>query len=918
MESSSSSCTSYPDKLSSRLSQSFSSSKHKLDKSIKEKSFQKGLDSPFHQNSLNCTNNNSIDESTVSDESMKSHFLALYDECFESETVSQLKADIESLKYDNSLKDQKINLLKEKIEIKDLTILSLKDEITLVKTDDGESTVSNNSRSNICLNYSSQLYPNSQVKEHIDSQTSPLKFVNDVIIDGQTIIKCTSVNQKECQTSPLKSEESYCQTDSDISIKNSTECMTSPVKCLKNPVLHKICQTELNNSVKSVKDSLTSPLKFDNVHKLCQTSFSSPVRGIKECQTSPLKVEKKINVHETCQTDFNSPPKSIKECQTSPIKFETKNHMYDVSQICFNTPLNTIEDSKAVEAEYTNIKCCKCSGIITSDDVNAIPSKLEKHSNTGTKFGLEQELKALNERIMTLEFNIKEKEEYTELLCSQLDLKNEEVISLSLKLSETKLEFDKINYDFSKLSEGISSVKQSLEQLTFMCDMLNNIESEKEFAKLKELSEMQSSSQYSIPLHDITLIQDMVLKLRSHMEGNASKVIDLSAKIKTVENELFAIQIQNKEQLHHMPLDKLSKCTQTESVGSIESNKIITDNENEELVSQLKKEIMFYEKKNKELEKCNEEFKHKINSLETKFQTAESEWNIKTIKLVSDLEEKYDKELNDQDNKFTEDLCNRLQDMKQQHLKRILEQEEEFKEIISRLKSSHSEKLLQIQKQIKDLEDQLLTKSVEKENLRHQLDKEKEQEIIIIRKKCEEVVQKYKERMWGYKNEISQLKYQLKLYIDETDKLKKRNVLDKDEPISEQSKEKIKEISSERDLLYKKYTLAKQHIDELKEELKKKIKHLSDKEELLQKLNCNAAKETEETNKKLLYELDQKKAKIMSLESNNANLIVELKKLKDMLSSKNTMSCKMNTRGSKTDIPARSENCYEKVRQLQV
>lgn len=820
----------------------------------------------YSNRSMKETSRMTVNNSTFLDDSHeKSNFLALYDE-IESDMISKLKSEIEALKHDIEIKNKQVTLLNDKILIKDQIIASLQDEIALNKNTDSQFYIKDKT---------AQL---DKVCQTDSIHISPTKSLN-------SNISITHITEdKFTEVTPRKSREfstQYCRNE----IVDEHFVQTSPIRDL-NFLSECMYKEDLKVDTHSEISDSFFERPFDAKELKSKKFFH------RSSQTSPVSLRK---IDKESDSDINNEvfipnlntPKESDICRCGYFSDEIKILIKKISDLKHSV-CNILK--KCIKTEYL-----KDADKYLSDNDCYSKSALETATDLETLLSI-------------LEYYISNRDQDCEIINNELESKFQEANMLDSELSEVKQTLNIKESELSSLRDLFFDLKQSFSQLTSICQVLNNVDSQEKLDEIKQRSNVIPSQSFRLEF-EMTMFKNHFVKLNSYIEENASKIITLSEELKKVKSELAAAQ---KEGFNLLENNYLSKNTVTKSIQTSQDLNATDTIEKDSLILELKKEINtlreqinYLEEEKKALKKdIDDLYNSDSETIENMEKEREKRWKIKTEMLIKDLEQKYEQELVDQEKrnaeeliyrekKFAEELNIKVQEIMQENLKQM----QDLKVEIERMKSSHSKEMSAIKNQH---EDQLASVNSEKQAL----ETKHEEKISALK-------EKYIAKQNKFIKAYSELNVRVQHYMKEIEKLKKENTPSNQLQVMEKLKEKISELSDEKDMLQKKCTRTDLQISELKAHnnyLKNELKKITDEEPNQNTLN--KLSKLEEMNKQLLYDLDQKKAKIMTLQSNNASMLQELKKLKEMQLSKASVSCKCKniSKESNLDIPEKNEH----------
>lgn len=813
--------------------------------------------------SMKETSRMSVYDSTFLDDSHeKSNFLSLYDD-MESDAISKFKSEIETLKRDIEIKNKQVTLLNDKIFIKDQFIASLQDEITLNK--------------NTGSPFDNIIDKTAQIDEVCQTDfihISPTKLLNcDTHMKHVTEDKFTGIT-------PKKSREFSTQYSRN-EVVDEHFVQTSPIRDLNlfsEGIYKEYLKVDQHSEISDSFVERTVDIKERKSSELLHQSSQTSPPSLTETDKHSI-----IN-NEVFLDDSSSTPKEPEFCRCGYFSDETK------------ILIKKVNDLKHSACNILK-KCMKTEYLKDADeylsDINDCYSKSALEIATD-----------LETILSILGYYISNRDQDCEIINNQLESKFQETNILDSELSDAKQALNIKESELSSLRDLFFDLKQNFSQLTSICQVLNNVDSQEKFDEMKQRSNVTIPPQSCILEYEMTMFKNHFVNLNSYIEENASKIISLSEDLKKVKSELATAQ---KEGFKSLENSYLSKNTATKSVQTSQdlgtTDTTVKDGLILELnkeISTLREQINYLEDKNKALKKDIDDLynsdSERIEILQKDRENREkikSEMLVKDLELkLKDLELKFDQELIDQEKYFAEELNEKVKKIKQENLKQLQDLRAEKEQI----KLSHSKEMSAIKNQY---EDQLASVNSQK----HELEKKNQERINAL-----------KEKYNGKQNKLlkaySELNVRVQHYMKEAEKLKEENTPSNQLQVIEKLKEKISELSDEREMLQKKCTKADLQLSELKAHnnyLKNELKKIS--EEPKQSTISKSSK-LEEINKELLYDLDQKKAKIMTLQSNNASMLQELKKLKDMQLSKASLSCKCKniSKEANFDIPEKNEH----------
>jgi chromosome segregation ATPase len=375
-------------------------------------------------------------------------------------------------------------------------------------------------------------------------------------------------------------------------------------------------------------------------------------------------------------------------------------------------------------------------------------------------------------------------------------------------------------------------------------------------------------------------LQETCKELETNNRDLRQTVLDLKAQIKAAESKLE----HSHSKINELECDLLK-------ISEIKSQLQNKCNEFEQYNSDLKQKIA-----DLEVSHVN-----KIKELEQDFEMERYGWNAKTRDLLEDMETKYDQELSEQENKLAEDLQAMFNKRIEIYVKEVDELENELKSV--KLQNLDLTNIKQeLLKQIKELEDQIFAQSLDKGKEIFQLKRENDDEILALKAERGIIINEYKSKVRKCRDCYMQLEIQAQALKNENERLKTQ--------INEGNHHKREKGDEMNNAVLKELVAAESKLTKMTERFQKCKKELEEYKIITK--DAYDSKKLKESNKMLCLDLDQKKAKIISLETNNASLIQEINKLRDKTASKDgSCRCKGNNKGSKIDIPVSCENTKE-------
>ncbi|KAF8778009.1 Kinesin-like protein KIN-7K [Argiope bruennichi] len=461
------------------------------------------------------------------------------------------------------------------------------------------------------------------------------------------------------------------------------------------------------------------------------------------------------------------------------------------------------------------------------------------------------EVTALKELLLRLELYLQVRSDAEKSLTDFVEGKLVEISVLEDKLAESESTVKNKEAELDKLGCALSNIEDNLSQSIQKLKSLESIEDKINYFELEDNTSFIAHSNKSF--FCVASIQKMVSEMDMLINKTVVSVDSLSVKLKEAQDELIAIQ---------------SKENETKSVQTIEDYDYLglsqklkeTEDSNEKLeyeIKNLKSELEILTEENDYLE---QELKRKINFYDTeiedmkiKFATEKEEW---TSKRVKETEEKYYRMIMEQESKFLEekhqaelDFWKQIGDYKQKLADQFDQLQEENRNNITDLKSKLNTEVEERCKERMKLEDKI--RSREKDLTQYR------EYNSYLKRKCKELA-----------NELKKRKEKVKSF--------------------EQKENVLQEKSNENAVDCKQTQTDDYHHDEntnLCDQCKIFMQKISD----LETIHQSAINKSEALVTKLQNDLEAKKAKIISLDTNNAKMVKEIVTLKKEISTKSTL-----------------------------
>ncbi|GBO03758.1 hypothetical protein AVEN_113800-1 [Araneus ventricosus] len=465
------------------------------------------------------------------------------------------------------------------------------------------------------------------------------------------------------------------------------------------------------------------------------------------------------------------------------------------------------------------------------------------------------EVTALKEMLLRLEFYLHARSDVEENLTEFLESKLVEISVLEDKLAESEsatknkeAEFDKLECALLSIEENVSELVQKLKSLGCVEDKINCFE-------LEDDSTFSLHSNKS--LNCITSIQRMVSEIDAFINKTTVSVNDLSVKLKETQDNLNSFQSRHKETKSVQTVNDYDYLDLSQKLKEAEASTGKLDSEIKNLKSKL--EILTKENNclQEELGRKTNFYDTKIEDMKIKFDAEKEEWASKCVK---ETEEKYYRMIMDQESKFLEEKHQTELDF----YKQISDYEKKLADQFDQLQEEN-------RNNITDLKSKLNAEIEERYREKMKLDDR-------IRAREKDLTQ-YREYNSYLKSKCKELAVELKRR-----KEKAKSFEQKDNVLQEKNNEKsvgYKQTQTDDNRLEDNASSSPDLCNQCKVFMQK----ISD----LEAVHQSTVKKSEVLLAKLQNDLEAKKAKILSLDANNAKMVQEIVALKKELSTKSML-----------------------------
>ncbi|XP_035211704.1 uncharacterized protein PFB0145c-like isoform X2 [Stegodyphus dumicola] len=488
----------------------------------------------------------------------------------------------------------------------------------------------------------------------------------------------------------------------------------------------------------------------------------------------------------------------------------------------------------------------------------------------------------------------------------------EEVISLKIELLDLQKKLQEKDTLLFSANKKLLDLKRSIILLKYTCQSSKSGKS-KILNRGKYAKDISLKARHLNPVRTIDRLHKMVSELFSFFEKQVLSLSIISTELEETEARLLCSlkdltldTILNEESFSDSTSSSINdkKVLEVDTVGLVSSKDSETEKRNlASMISNIKSNIVKVSKASSHIGKLFEciksSYRNKIESLELMHEDDKLKWNTKIMEKIEELEEKYEQEITDQENELFGIMNTKLNNMKQKFALAEKEKEQQFKEQMDKIQKEYSEQILALKeehcKNISDLEKKLYKEVEDKKEMQDKLHKIQKSEIMVL--KLSNKLKDFKKEEENIKKLNNYFKQKIKLQLVEIEKLKTQ--------LNECHK---KYFSHDANSLS-----SSENENNSKGQFNKL--QTSEPEGIQPAVSTgNLCFETDNLTKKLKYELDQKRAKIMSLETNNASMVKEIMMLKNRMKNmqQHQCGCSQNLKGLEIPVPPKEGYYAEK------
>ncbi|GFU12324.1 centromere-associated protein E, partial [Nephila pilipes] len=479
------------------------------------------------------------------------------------------------------------------------------------------------------------------------------------------------------------------------------------------------------------------------------------------------------------------------------------------------------------------------------------------------------EITALKEMLMRLRFYLQNQNESTEYFNTFLEGKLVEISNLEDKLKLSESVIGERDTELKKLEDALITMEIDLSSLIQKLKSVGSFQNKVNFDWEDDFSFVINASK---ALNCVISIQKIISEMDSVFNKKAMWINALSEKLKDTEEELIVLKEKEKnflELIKSMQAGENQKYLELlKQLEKTETSKEKVEDEFKNIKSQLESLMKEKECLQEELDSKITFFSNKIEDLEIKYDAEKQEWTSKTEECVKKVEEKCDQMLIDQENKFFDEVNKINQEHRLQLLTKSNDNWQQWQLEIEQLNEQHQKNLSEIKNKLSTEIDERYKEKAELEseirNLKNYVNQLTESKSHI-KNKCKQLIV-----------ELQRQKEKVKLLVQ------KENAI----CIQEKTNEKPVECKNTRtDILCN--VEGSEVSSDFCNQCKIFLQQISNLEQQLQqKTSVEVVKESEDLYKRLQNDLEAKKAKIISLNTNNVNMVKEIMTLKKELTTK--------------------------------
>ncbi|GIY30592.1 centromere-associated protein E [Caerostris extrusa] len=610
------------------------------------------------------------------------------------------------------------------------------------------------------------------------------------------------------------------------------------LKANKSDTNEKEIQTNISNhNIPTFMDQSCQVTYIEDISLISINSRNTSQLQLGEEDTSNLERNLSFN----CDKSINENEIFVNQCPEKLLQQNLQSVM--VEEYRKENPVELLNHFEATLKDLTELKLFTLEFMkrdMKKEYLGDIES-LDQNVNAVLTDQIKIEITTLKEMLMKIDFYLEDRADSAEYFNNFLEDKLIEMSSLEDKLKEKESEFRILGVKLINMENDLKELIQKVKSLG----------STEENSELEDNLIIHSDDK---PVECINNMQKIIFVINNHINKKTSSINELSLKLNEAQNKLKILQ-------EDQNIFKLTKSIQTvedqeylelsQKLKEVEASKKETDDEINNF--KLKLDLMTKEKESfkQELEDKIAFYNNKLEVMKKNFDSEKEEWAAKTTECVQIVEEKCDQMLMDQENKYFDEI----DQIKQEHKLELIQKKNEHWEQCQ-IKRDELEE--EHQKRIQEIKNKLITEIEE----RYKEKEELENEIRILKKE----INHFREYTNHIKDKYKQLATEFCRQKEELKTLEKRQ--DVQEKVTEKS---IKTKNTQTDPL--------QH---------------SDIEAIREKACADNVKEAEILCRRLENELEAKKAKIMSLNTNNACMVREIMALKKELNQKGflLLNCK--------------------------
>ncbi|GBM44519.1 Centromere-associated protein E [Araneus ventricosus] len=631
--------------------------------------------------------------------------------------------------------------------------------------------------------------------------------------------------------------------ENELTLKDKPEC-----KCSLE-VVSSIVPNNNTNSLITFKDQASQVAYMEGI------SLSSGLdeSNVSERYASNLSMDLSSN----CDRSINESKVSVNEqhseevCQQTsqilPLTNSEKENWGEQLKTSFEATLKDLTELKLFTLEFMK-RDMKKEYLV---DMGSFDEQLDYPLTDQMKV----EVTALKEMLLRLEFYLHARSDVEKNLTDFLESKLVEISVLEDKLAESESATKNKEADFDKLECALLSIEENVSELVQKLKSLGCVEDNINCFELEDDTTFSLHSNKS--LNCIASIQRMVLEIDELINKTTVSVNDLSVKLKETQDNLNSLQSRHKETKSVQTVNDYDYLDLTQKLKEAEASTEKLDSE----IKNLKSKLEILTKENdclrEELGRKTNFYDTKIEDMKIKFDAEKEEWDSKCVK---ETEEKYYRMIMDQESKFLEEKHQTELDF----YKQISDYEKKLADQFDQLQEEN-------RNNITDLKSKLNAEIEERYREKMKLDDK-------IRAREKDLTQ-YREYNSYLKSKCRELAVELKRC-----KEKAKSFEQKDNVLQEKNNEKsvdYKQTQTDDNRLEDNVSSSPDLCNQCKVFMQK----ISD----LEAVHQSTVKKSEVLLAKLQNDLEAKKAKILSLDANNAKMVQEIVALRKELTTKSTL-----------------------------